>query len=226
MVVAGEEALDALSEHSAQPVGALRITLPAFGLNSAIHRAIWSFAKQHPMVALSIKSSDRPVDLVREGFDLAIRVGKLADSTLKSRRIASFHRKLVASPEFLNRSGPIRDPDALISQDFVSLDMVPDTITLARDGENITFIPETYRIEVDTIIAGKAAVLAGLGIMSLPLNEIEGELNSGALVEVLPQWKLPTLGVFAVWPDAGQQKNLTRRIIEFLTAQPADLQLD
>lgn len=104
--------------------------------------------------------------------------------------------------------------------------MTSDTFTLARDGEDVSLTPEVYRIEVDTVIAGKAAVLAGLGVMSLPLNEIEGELSTGSLVEVLPQWQLPTLGVFAVWPDAGQQKNLTRRMIDFLAESTAESNRD
>ena len=216
MVAAGEEALDALADDSEQPVGALRITLPAFGLNSDIHQAIWQFAKRHPMVALSIKSSDRVIDLVSEGYDLAIRLGQLSDSTLKSRRIGSFHRKLVAAPAFLDEAGPVRDLDDLITRDFVSLDMTPDAVTLTRNGEEVTVVPETYRLEVDTVIAGKAAVLAGLGIMSLPFHEIEAELQTGALLDVLPDWQLPVLGIFAVWPDSGQQKNLTRRLIDFL----------
>ncbi|MEM6466689.1 MAG: LysR family transcriptional regulator, partial [Pseudomonadota bacterium] len=65
MVQAGQEAVDALSDFSTQPVGALRVTLPAFGHRSPVHRAIWQFAKTHPMVALTLHSSDRPVDLVR-----------------------------------------------------------------------------------------------------------------------------------------------------------------
>lgn len=216
MVMAGQEALDALAEDSEQLVGALRITLPAFGLNSDIHQAIWQFAKRNPMVALSIKSSDRMVDLVREGYDLAIRLGQLSDSALKSRRIAAFQRKLVASPAYLADAGPVRDLDDLITRNFILLDMTPDVVTLTRDREEVTVTPEHYRLEVDTVVAGKAAVLSGLGIMSLPLNEIEAELKDGTLVEVLPDWQLPVLGVFVVWPDGSQQKNLTRRLIDFL----------
>jgi len=216
MVMAGQEALDALAEDSEQLVGALRITLPAFGLNSDIHQAIWQFAKRNPMVALSIKSSDRMVDLVREGYDLAIRLGQLSDSALKSRRIAAFQRKLVASPAYLADAGPVRDLDDLITRNFILLDMTPDVVTLTRDREEVTVTPEHYRLEFDTVVAGKAAVLSGLGIMSLPLNEIEAELKDGTLVEVLPDWQLPVLGVFVVWPDGSQQKNLTRRLIDFL----------
>ena len=108
MVNAGEEAIDALADHIDQPVGALRITLPAFGDNSPVHKAIWQFAHNHPMVAISLHSSDYLADLVKDGFDLAIRLGTLSDSSLKNRRIGTFSRALVASPEYLaavRRSG-------------------------------------------------------------------------------------------------------------------------
>lgn len=225
MVSAGEEALDALADHGDQPVGALRITLPAFGTGSSVHQAIWNFAKAHPMVALTIRSSDRAIDLVREGYDLAVRLGALNDSTLKSRRIGSFHRKLVAARSYVQGRAPIQDLSDLIACEFVSLAMLPDTLTLNRDDEEIAITLHNSRLEVDSVMAGKAAVLAGLGVMNLPLNEIENELLSGELVEVVPEWKLASLGVYAVWPDSGPQKKLTRRLIDFLANRQDSLRL-
>lgn len=219
MVSAAEEALDALWEDGDQPVGALRISMPAFGANSALHSSIWRFAKAHPMVALVLHSSDKQVDLVREGYDLAIRLGQLFDSTLKSRRIGTFHRKLVASPEYLRSRPKIRDLNDLAECDFVSLSMLPDTLTVRHNDEDVTMTLQNIRLEVDAVTAGRAAVLEGLGLMNLPLGEIEEDLKSGALVEVSSAWKLPSFGIYAVWPDSGPQKNLTRRLIDFLAAQ-------
>lgn len=218
IVAAGQEALDAVSDDSDQPVGALRITMPAFGLNSSLHSAVWRFAKAHPMVAMSLHSSDRPVDLVREGFDLAIRLGRLSDSALKTRRIGTFHRKIVASPEYLKGRPRITDLDDLVACDFISLSMLPDRITLRHKDEDVTIPLHNIRLEVDAVTAGRAAVLEGLGVMVLPLNEIEEDLESGALVEVSRKWALPSFGIYAVWPDAGPQKKLTRRLIDALAA--------
>ncbi|SEK51197.1 LysR substrate-binding domain-containing protein [Pacificibacter marinus] len=78
------------------------------------------------------------------------------------------------------------------------------------------------RIEVN---AAKAAVLAGLGIWHLPRSVIEHEIESGQLQRVLPDWNLPTLGIYAVWPDIGPQKALTRRLIDHFTAHRSDLML-
>jgi len=221
MVRAGEEALDALSGSGAEPVGALKVTLPAFGDNSAVHQAVFRFAQAHPMVTLRIHSSDRRVDMIQEGYDLAIRLGVLPDSTLKSRRIGTFRRRLVAAPHYLAQRPPIRTLDDLMRADFISFAMLPNAITLTKDGADVTITPENRRLEVDLVTAGKAAVMAGVGIQHLPLSEVEAELAAGTLVEVLPEYRLHALGIYAVWPDSGPQKHLTRRLIDFLVAEQA-----
>lgn len=221
MVAAGAEALDVLGAGSTEPVGALRITMPAWGERLRLRQALWDFARLHPMVAISLHSSDALIDLVKDGFDLAIRLGTLADSSLKSRRIADFERVLVASPQYLATRQDIQTPDDLASCDFIAIPMLSDTITLQCDGRSVSIRPENVRIEVDTIGSAKSAILAGLGLRHLPLGEVEIEIASGRLVRILPQWSLPHLGVYAIWPDVGHQKILTRRLIEFLLENQA-----
>ncbi|WP_168798038.1 LysR family transcriptional regulator [Pacificoceanicola onchidii] len=217
MVAAGTEAFDALSGELDQPVGTLRITIPAFGQCTSMHRAIWDFALEHPLVSMTVNSLDRQVDLVSEGYDLAIRLGKLADSTLKSKRIGRFRRVMVASPGYLAERAPIETIENLAQCDFVAFSMIKSAITMVRNGETATFEPERHRLEVDSIAAAIAAVKAGLGCQHLPESEILADLAEGSLVEVLPAWKLPDLGIYAVWPDSGPQKQLTRRLLDYLT---------
>ena len=83
----------------------------------------------------------------------------------------------------------------------------------------------SMRVEVNTVNAAKAAVLAGLGLWHLPLSEIRGELAEGRLVHVLPDWNLPELGVYAIWPDIGPQKALTRRLLDHFLEHRAELTL-
>lgn len=218
MVASAEEAIDLLADDLDQLVGSLRVTMPTFGIHTPVHRAVWDFVREHPMVALSLTSSDRAIDLVGEGFDLGIRLGALSDSSLKSRRIGAFHRALVASPDYLAGVGPLKGPEDLKVCEFVALAMLPTQVAMIRSGEEIVFEPENVRLEVDTVAAAKAAVQAGLGMQRLPLSEVQAELNSGELVDPLPGWHPPELGVFAVWPDSGPQKKLTRRLVDFLVA--------
>ncbi|NND92038.1 MAG: LysR family transcriptional regulator [Granulosicoccus sp.] len=216
MVAAGEEALDALSVGSDVPVGALHITMPAWGDRTPMRQKIWEFARLYPMVAISVQTSDMQSDLVKEGFDLAIRLGRLADSGLKSRRIADFKRVLVASPEYLASRPIVRTLEDLASCDYIAITMLPHVETFAWQGKSVSFQPEKVRLEVDTIMSAKSAILAGLGVRHLPLGEVEEEIASGRLVQVLPEYRMPDLGVYAVWPDGGHEKALTRRLIDFL----------
>ncbi|MBT0956100.1 LysR family transcriptional regulator [Alphaproteobacteria bacterium KMM 3653] len=225
MVAAGEEALDAITAGDDEPVGALRVAMPAFGEQGRLHAALWDFAKQHPMVAISLHCSDVPTDLVKDGFDLAIRLGTLRSSSLKSRRIADFKRWLVASPAYLASRAPIETPGDLAEHDFIAVTQIPPVMTLERDGQATEFDPVNMRIEVNTVTAAKAAVLAGLGIWHVPLGEIEEELAQGRLVRVLPEWTLPVLGIYAVWPDIGPQKALTRRLIDHFIEKRSALML-
>jgi DNA-binding transcriptional LysR family regulator len=225
MVTAGEEALDAIHVGSDEPVGALRVAMPAFGEQSHLHNVLWDFAKQHPMVAISLHCSDTPTDLVKDGFDLAIRLGTLRSSSLKSRRIADFERWLVASPDYLAGRSPIKSPEDLAENDFVAVTQIPSLMTLECDGQSIQFDPENMRVEVNTVTAAKAAVLAGLGIWHVPLGEIEDDLAQGRLMHVLPDWNLPVLGIYAVWPDIGPQKALTRRLIDYFLGNRTGLML-
>ena len=225
MVAAGEEALDTLHTVNEEPVGTLRIAMPAFGEQSALHHAVWEFARLHPKVTISLLCSDAPTDLVKEGFDLAIRLGTLRTSNLKSRRIANFNRRLVASPDYLAKRNEIASPQDLADMEFIAVTQIPPAMTLERAGDSVRVEPSNMRVEVNTVNAAKAAVLAGLGLWHLPLSEIRGELAEGRLVHVLPDWNLPELGVYAIWPDIGPQKALTRRLLDHFLEHRAELTL-
>lgn len=215
MMAAGNEALDAINIGQEMPAGTLRVSMPAWGEQSRLRQALWQFAKMHPLVDIALHSSDVPVDLIREGFDLAIRLGTLADSTLKSRRLGDFRLALVASPDYLAARGPIGSIDDLARCDFVGISIVPNGVTLQNDTEAVSFEPQTFRLQVDTISSARSAVLAGLGVRQLPISEITDDIAQGRLAFVLPDWRIPIMGIYAVWPDSGPQKALTRRLLDF-----------
>jgi len=118
----------------------------------------------------------------------------------------------------LARSGKINRLEDLPQAEFITYAMLPDAIALTNGKEDISFKPENIRIEVNSIGAGKEAALAGLGVLHLPASEVQDEIDAGALVELKIGWSLPTLGVYAVWPDTGAEKHLTRRLVDFLAA--------
>ncbi len=216
MISAAADGLDTIADLSAEPSGALHLTAPAFLQNSPYEAAIWSFAERYNNVAITLRSSDKVDDIIGEGWDLAIRIGRLKDSALKARRLGDFERRLVASPAYLASVETIKTPKDLQHRGFVSIEMVPDTETMSYKDKQQTVSYDQIRIRVDTVRAARSAVLAGLGLQSLPLSEIADDLQQGRLVHVLPNWSLEKLGVFAVWPETGPRSALTRRLLEHI----------
>ncbi len=216
MVDAAEDGFNAIADISAEPAGALRITVPAFLKNSPQENAIWQFARRYPHVAVTLNSSDKQINLVAEGYDLAIRLGSMAESTLRSRKIGTFERILVAAPSYLETIEKPVTPQDLARCDFVALDMLPDKFVLVRGQEEVTVQPEHSRVLVNSISGARSAVLAGLGLQKLPSSEIGEDLAKGLLVRVLPDWSLPTLNIHAVWPASSRRSSLVNLLLEFI----------
>ncbi|ASJ74145.1 LysR family transcriptional regulator [Granulosicoccus antarcticus] len=103
----------------------------------------------------------------------------------------------------------------LAACDYIAMSSLPNTDTFVCDGVSVPFKPENIRLEVGTIGSAKSALLAGLGFRLLPFDEIEEEVASGSLVQLLPEWGVPDMGVYAVWPNIDPEKALTRRLIDF-----------
>ncbi|NOD85570.1 MULTISPECIES: LysR family transcriptional regulator [unclassified Ruegeria] len=219
MMTAAEDGLNSIVDISNEPAGALIITLPAFMAGSTYEQAIWSFTRQHQAVAVTIKYLDRNFDLVAEGIDLALRMGELPDSALRSRRLGSFGRKLVCAPSYLNTLPPVVTPDDLKNADFVAMEGLADQVALLKDGEEQVLHTGRGRVLVDNFAALRSALCAGLGIQRLPAIVADTDLKSGALAEILPDWKIPDLGTYGVWPDTSRRSSLTRLLIDYIIAK-------
>lgn len=217
MVEAAEEGLDSIADISADPAGSLRITAPAFFVNSPQEDAIWNFVSRYPNVDITLYSSDQLVNLIAEGFDLAIRLGSMSDSALHSRKIGAFERRLVAAPSYLKTIRTPVNPVDLARCDFVLLDILPDKFTLQRGKKEATIQPEQSRVRVNSVAGARSAILAGLGIQRLPLSEVEQDLATGRLVELLPDWSLPSLDIHAAWPASSHRSSLVRLLLECLS---------
>jgi len=140
----------------------------------------------------------------------------MRDSALRSRKIGSFERCLVAAPSYLKTiEKPVR-PEDLTRCDFVLLEMLSDKFVLKRGKRKVAVQPEKSRILVNSVSGARSAVLAGLGIQKLPLSEVEEDLAAGRLVRVLPEWSLPTLDIYAVWPESSHRSSLLRLLLECL----------
>lgn len=218
MVAAASEGLDEISVEGDTLVGALRVTMPLFAAGSWVENCLFEFGRMHPNVAITLAQTDRQVDLIGEGFDLAVRLGHMPASDLRVRKIGVFERKIVCTPSYLANVGPIKKPQDLHRCEFVVMQSLPDSFRLHKAQHIFDITPENSRILVDSVTAARHAVLAGLGVQRLPMSEIADDLRDGRLVELLPEWSLPLLDINAVWPAAKQGSKLTARFLDHMLA--------
>jgi DNA-binding transcriptional LysR family regulator len=202
--------------------GHLRITAPAGFGRRHVAPLVPKFRELHADVTISLNLSDRVVDLAGEGFDCAVRVGDLPDSSLVSVRMADNRRLCVATPEYLKRHGTPQHPNELVKF---------DCLTLSSDASQTRgWAFRVPRAEGDEVIHLKPGgpldcsdgqvlhdwCLAGWGIAWRSTWEVESEIASGRLVEVLSEFAAPANGIYAVFP---QRKHLPLRVrlwIDFL----------
>lgn len=216
MLLAAEKGLNSIAYHAAEPTGKLILTLPAMLARSPLVSDIAEFAKTFPKVALSINVSDIQQDLIREGIDLAIRIGSLKDSTLKSKRIFTMKRKLIVAPTLLNQHKSPRQPQDLCKWDWIGLKMRSNTKTLVNQKGKTCLINFEPRVIVDSMDAACQLAIAGLGLATPPAFLVVEDIQRGYLVEPLPKWQVESLPVYIVWPPNASKESLTFRFIAFL----------
>lgn len=206
-----------LGKETMQPVGEvsgrLRISAPlAFG---ATHFApmLAEMAQRHPLLHIHTCYSDHIVDLVREGYDCAIRLGVLPDSNLVARYIGPIYCTVVASPEYVKAHGT---PETIAElMDHQALSRGTDAWQF-MDGENIVSIRPQGRFKADNGTALIAAALAGLGIARVPTALVQQHLDSGELVPVMRKHPIPPAGAYVVRPPGQRTTSKVRILTDLL----------
>jgi DNA-binding transcriptional LysR family regulator len=193
--------------------GRLRVAAPLSFGPTQFAPVLAELASRHPELELQASYSDHHVDLVTEGFDAAIRLGILGDSSLVARRIATFGGRLVASPAYLRTHGTPRTLEDL--QAHAAVNRINDEWPLVHAGRTITVHPRA-RFTADNGEALVPAVLAGLGIALLPDFLISDHIASGALLAVLADYPMPEAGVYVVRPPGGSASCKVRALIDIM----------
>jgi DNA-binding transcriptional LysR family regulator len=206
--------------------GHLRITAPAGFGRRHVAPLVPRFYAQHPEVSVSLNLSDRVVDIVNEGFDCAVRVGDLPDSSLVSLRLADNRRLCVATPAYLKRAGTPKHPAELVRHECLMLSSdASQTRGWAFMIEGaLTHLRPHGRIDCSDGQVLHDWCLQGLGIAWRSTWEVEADIAAGALVSVLDEYAAPPNGIYAVFP---QRKHLPLRVrlwIDFLKHTYGDAQ--
>lgn len=223
MLVEAEAAEQVIAELRAEPRGVIRMACPVGLLQFQFSGLIARFVKDNPAVEVHLKSLNRPVDVIAEGFDLAIRVRfpPLDDTGLVMRKLDDSHQCLVASPALL--TGSIASPVDL--DGLPSLDLGPARSDHAwdlerHDGQRAS-VRHDPRIVTDDMATLRAAAIEGLGIVQLPTLLIWPDVTSGRLVHLLPDWRPPAAVVHAVFPSRRGLLPSVRALLDFFAHECA-----
>lgn len=211
------EAEAELADRAGEAVGILKVNVPVtFGV---LHLApLWpSFIARHPKLLLDVTLSDRVVDLVEEGYDLAVRIARLKASSLVSRQLASTRLVLCASPRYLRMHGTPRHPSEIADHAVISYTLMAMGEHWDFDGPGgRTSVKVTPRMRTNNGDTCCAAALADRGLVLQPSFLVGRHLASGALVEVLPRHRAIELGIYAVYPTRKHLKPKIRALVDFL----------
>lgn len=204
-------------EAAAAPRGVLRVTAPVtFGVKHLAPR-LAAFCAAHPGLTVDVAYADRRADLIEEGFDVAIRIGALADSSLIARRLAPVAMICAASPDYLARRGAPVDPQELAGHDCLVYAYSPagDLWRFRRGGEKRAVrVRGPMRANNGEALA--IAACAGAGVVLSPDFIIADPLRAGALTPILPDWTADAIDVFALYPGGRRPPAKTRAFVAHL----------
>lgn len=211
-----EEAETQAATSEGQPRGTLRLSLPhSFGLRY-IAPLMPEFCKRYPDLQLEFNFSDRTIDLVEEGIDMAVRITGELKTSLIARKLAPARMVCCAAPDYLTQHGTPQQPDDLRGHNCITYSYAPaSTWNFSRDGKEIS-VPVKGRLRANSGDMSRLAVVAGLGITTLPTFMICDELSSGKLVPLLPAYALPSLAVYAVYLPGARRAARIKAMMEYL----------
>lgn len=219
-----EDAAEAVSSLKAVPRGRLRVTMPtAFGIIHLLP-ALPGYTDRHPEVTLEIDLNDRFVNMIEEGFDLALRVGDLEDSSLIGRRLAANRRVLAAAPRYLAGREAPRVPSDLKDHNCLVYTYRAQRHDwhLVDDAGRENVVTVAGNLETNNPMMLRAAALDGFGIVLLPLWIIGPDIKAGRLARLLPDYHWPDSAIQAVYPPGRHLSARVRSFVDFLIERFAE----
>lgn len=228
MLVEAESAQAIIDNLRSAPQGLVRMACPPGLLAYRFGEAIAHFLAEHPKVEMRVTALHREVDVIGEGYDIAIRAGQppAEPSTLVARKLGEISQCLVAAPALLQGRLPPETPTELTQ--FSSLDFGLQHAAhpqgrhewrLERDDGSVAAVPHRPRLVTDDLFALRAAALAGIGVAQLPSLMAEADIEAGRLIELLPGWRLPNETVHAIFPSRRGLLPSIRALLDFLAAE-------
>lgn len=197
-VLADFDALEAQAKERADLDGTLTVAAPVLFGQRHVARVVHAFLEAHPRLSVRLLLHDRVVSLAEEGVDVAVRIGALADSSLRARHVRDVHAVTCASPDYLKRRGTPRSPDDLREHDviaFTATSPISDRWSFREPGRRERTIPVRPRLVVNTAEAAIDAATRGLGITRVLSYQVDELLRAKELVAVLKRQEDPVIPV-------------------------------
>lgn len=221
-----KRAADEAASSVIEPSGRLRLTMPSVLIDVGVGKIVTRFSAAHPKLRCELDVSDRYVDLVAEGYDLAVRIGKLGDSTLVRRKIGSTEASLFASPELITRHGMPSSPAELSGFPLIGERVASNdhqVWMLYRGQQEPLALEFTPRFSANSVCAIADAIEGGLGIGRLPTWVGHKLVEDGKAVQVLPGWAGAGLDISLVYPASRGMPAGTRLLLETLMRETSTL---
>lgn len=217
------DSLDAaIRNASGAPAGRLRVSVPVTFGTTQLGPLLAAFARAFPEIQLDVSFSDRMVNLVDEGFDLAVRIGRPSDSSLIARKLCDTRVVLVASADYVAARPPLRMPEDLLNADCVIDTNFQSPLTWQfrspETGESMQ-VSVNGRLRFSNGEACVVAAAAGLGIARAPSFIVGSEIQAGRLVPLLTDWEPMPHAIYAVYPPARHLALKVRALVDFLAAE-------
>lgn len=198
-----------------EAVGKIKLTAPDELCERYVVPAMAEFLRDQPGLTMEIELGSRRVDIVEEGFDLAIRASLAVEPTLIVRRLATSPVTLTASPAYLERRGAPQNPDELLRHDIVHHSgLKAGALWVMRRGNEERRIPVTPHVQINMGSMLRDSAIAGLGVTYLPEFITGDAIRAGRLVRVLPEWRIQSVDVNAVYPS---NRNITPKVRGFVS---------
>ncbi|EJB04551.1 transcriptional regulator [Rhizobium leguminosarum bv. trifolii WSM597] len=217
-IIEAEMAEGIVRRHLAEPAGSVRLTASVPTAQFTLTEHLPALAARYPKLRLSVHVTDRFVDIVQEGFDIALRSHRapLPDSALVQRKLASHPFLILASPEYIRAHGQPSRPEDLAEHATIMTILTEDQWRLTSDGGDEALVTLQSVMAADEPYVLMEAAVAGLGITCLPTSVCRKALAEGRLVRVLPEWTAGSIETTILMPHRRGQLPAVRAVVDFL----------
>lgn len=219
MMHSAETGLNELNAMSLEPVGALRVSLPAFMASSTLSTAIVDFVAKYPNVAVSVNYTDHQTKLVEDGYDVNVRAGWLDDSSLMSKKLGESARALVAGTEYTGARKIPHRPSDMEEWDWIRYLHRADTMDFTSSSGETESVTGNAQLEVDSVEALYHFATCNAGATVLPEHLAARGEAAGKLVRLLPDWHLRPLGFYAIWSGKSRRETLAQLFARYLATR-------